>query len=143
MKPSIFRYLIALSVSAGLAVCIVEVVFPLDIPPAALDALFEHEASVPFALQAVSVVLDLVVLVGLLVSVVGLLLFRRWARTLAFATTLASMATLPLIGVTVQSGWESPLLELSAVSWGAVLACAYWSPLAVRFQKQEATSRPS
>ena len=101
-------------------------------------ALLEQEASVPIALVAACVAVGVAVLAGLLVSVVGLLLFKQWARTLAFATTLTSLAFWPLLGPTVQSGWNSALLQISAVSWGAVLAGAYWSPLASHFQRQGA-----
>ena len=101
-------------------------------------AIAEQEASVPMALVVACVVVGLVVLMGLIVAVVGLLIFKPWARALALATTVASVAFWPLLGTTVQSGWNSALLQVSAVAWGAVLASAYWSPIAPRFRRQGA-----
>lgn len=77
--------------------------------------------------------LSLALIAAWAASVVGLFLFKAWARPLALGFTLASVVTHPLVGTALLSGFESALLEASAVLWGAILTLAYASPLAARF----------
>ena len=138
MSPTVFRSLIGLSIATGALAGAVDLVYPSLIPEGAVLAIAAEEAKVPMSLVATCVGLGLVVLLSLFTSTVGMLIFKSWGRSLAAATTIASLPFWPLLGVTVQSGWASALLEVSAMSWGAALACAYWSPLATQFRKQGA-----
>jgi hypothetical protein len=72
-------------------------------------------------------------LVITLVSTVGLLFFKGWARTLSLYSTVFSLGLYPFLGPALTSGWSSALSEASFMIWGAVLALAYYSPLADRF----------
>jgi hypothetical protein len=136
MSPSAFRSLIGLSIVTGALAGAVDLVFPSLVPQGAVLAIAEEEAKVPMSLVAACVVLGLAVLLSLIAATVGMLLLQRWGRSLATATTLASLPFWPLLGVTVQSGWASALLQVSAMAWGATLACAYWTPLASQFSGQ-------
>ena len=73
-------------------------------------------------------------LIGLIVAgVIGLYLMRRWGRTLSLATTAAFPLVVPFAGPTLSSGLEGSLWEMASVLWGAVLAMAYYSPVAAGF----------
>ena len=78
--------------------------------------------------------------VGALVAVwlaglVGLLLFKRWGRTLSLYSTLAEFLVYPFQGPSVSSALESTFLEASILVWGAVLALAYFSTVSTRFER--------
>ncbi len=83
--------------------------------------------------------------VSLLISTVGLLLFWRFARPLYFVTTLASVLLLPLSGPEVQSGWAAMFDDLGLLLSGVVLALTYWSPLRDPFENvmRTSTAQPS
>ena len=64
---------------------------------------------------------------------VGLFLFKAWGRTVSLYTTVASLALLLLGGPTLLSALESLLWEVATLTWGAIMALAYFSPIASRF----------
>lgn len=66
-------------------------------------------------------------------SLAGLFAFRAWGRSLAWWSTVASLAAYPFLGVTVLSPVEGLLSEASSMSWGALLVLAYFSPLSREF----------
>ena len=72
-------------------------------------------------------------LAAVFTGLAGLFLFRRWGRTLSLHTTLVGFLVFPFFGPVVSSGLGSSLMEASSVLWGAVLACAYFSPASARF----------
>jgi hypothetical protein len=58
----------------------------------------------------------------------GLLRFSRWARPLSVFTSAAALLGLPFFGPTVEPGLTTALNQLASMSYGAVLATAYFSP---------------
>lgn len=75
----------------------------------------------------------ILIIVGI-ASTIGLLLFKPWSRRLALWLSVLSLLMYPLLGPVIYSGWAYMLLETSMVMWGAALAMAYFSELAVRFE---------
>jgi hypothetical protein len=75
-------------------------------------------------------------LVAWIAAFVGLLLLKRWGRTLALCTTALTLIALPTFGPTLSAGLETALVEAAAMSWGAVLALAYFSDVRVNFEKR-------
>ena len=140
MTQSLFRWIIAISVVTGLFGGSFDLLFPAFIPEAAIRALLADEATVSMALVIASVVAGVIILVLLVAAIAGLLMFRRWGRSLAAWTTVLSLGFWPILGVTVQSGWASALMQLSATTWGVALAIAYFSPLAAEFSGQAANN---
>lgn len=136
MSPRVFRFLIlshlVLLGSAG----VVDLAFPELVPAAAARAL--EEAMPPmtaddwrFAAFAVPWAL------AFLAGIIGLLFFRRWARSLSLWATVAGLAIYPMFGPSLSSAWAIALAEASATLWGAVLALAFFSPLADRFARPQ------
>jgi hypothetical protein len=68
-----------------------------------------------------------------LMGLVGLLLFKRWGRTLSLYSTLAEFVVYPFQGPSISSALESTFLEASILLWGVVLALAYFSTVSARF----------
>lgn len=83
-------------------------------------------------------------------SFIGVYLFKSWGRSLSLAVTIA----LPLLGTAASAAYGSgtevvassiyspPVQELSQLTWGAVLALAYWSPVSSRFRSRN-PSKPT
>jgi hypothetical protein len=74
-----------------------------------------------------------ILLIPWLTALIGLFCFKRWSRSLAVLSTLASLLIYPFVGADLSSGLESGLYETHATLWGAILAIAYFSPLSERF----------
>lgn len=100
-----------------------------------LSAAYEVE---PYWLAEASLVvvipIMLLIIGALVVGAVGLYLFKSWGRSLSFWLTLTAMPVTIVAGPTLTSGLESALWEISTLLWGALLALAYYSPVADSFR---------
>lgn len=103
--------------------------------PAALEQAYLDLPQPIIVGHVVLLVLALPLLVAWLAGIVGLFLMKRWARGLSLYLTLLGLLMYPVLGPSIASGWNSALSELSALLWGAALACAYFSPLAEAFSR--------
>lgn len=141
MTSTQFRALLVFSVVTGLAAAFIDALFPALLPEA-LSAAWEKDP--PFDPTPEYLWLWIAVLVPWLVastvSTIGLFFFRHWARPLALVVATLGLAISPLFGPGLSSGWSNALLEASFLSWGAVLALSYFSPLSERFARQPARS---
>ena len=66
------------------------------------------------------------------VGIIGLFMFKRWGRTIALYSTVAGLGFYLLAVPELYSALESVLFEASLLLWGAILALAYYSPIADR-----------
>ena len=134
MTSAYFRALILVSVVAGLAGGFVDFLCP-SLVSAALSAAVESEPPPVLLVENPWVSLAILgpVFIAGVVSTVGLLFLRRWARTLSLVVLGAGFAVTPFIGSTLSSGLSYALTEFAATTWGAVLAVAYFSSLSERF----------
>ncbi len=69
------------------------------------------------------------------ISVVGLLLFKNWGRTLTVLGYIIGLPCIALLGPTIESGFESAISELLAVCSGIILASMYLKPISEEFNK--------
>jgi hypothetical protein len=103
---------------------------------AAYAALPEESSSENFLSKLISSELFALALgVIWVISVIGLLLFKNWGRTL---TTLGFLVSIPCLAFTspnIELGIESALNELLAVCYGIILASMYLQPIASEFNK--------
>lgn len=137
MTSTQFRALLLFSVATGLTSDFIDALFPALIPEA-LSAAWENEPPFDPDTETLWLLVALLVpwLVASVVSTVGLFFYRHWARPLALIVAVLGLAVSPLLGPGLASGWSSALLEASFLSWGAVLALSYFSPLSQRFARQ-------
>lgn len=136
--PTVFRWLLASNLVLVLMASFVDVAFPSLIPGVLSDAqtkLAEADTVSENLTWWVALGVAGLILLGLVVaSYVGLYRFRLWGRRLAVLTTLMAIPFHFPAGPVVQSALSALLLEASMISWGAILAMAYFSPLKTRFE---------
>ena len=75
-------------------------------------------------------------LAAVLLAAAGLLFFQRWGRALLVLTTLFSLVLSPLGGVMVSGPFDGTLGFVLTLLTGALIALAYWSPVAAEFVKR-------
>jgi hypothetical protein len=134
MTTSKFRMLVWLHIAlifAGIGAAFV----PNSISPELLAA-YESEP-LPWGTENEWLLFAFAVLLLVLwvAAFIGLLLLKRWGRTLALCATALTLIALPTFGPTLSTGLETALIEAAATCWGAVLALAYFSDVRVNFEK--------
>ena len=80
------------------------------------------------------VVVGLLAFVGGIVSLVGLWMLQRWARTLYLTLIIAGVGIVPFAGPYVEGGWSYALYALANLIGGVIVALSYWSPISARFE---------
>lgn len=138
MSPQRFRILLCTYLALVLTSAVVDFipgVLPLSLEDALTDLPTPSLLEIPWLFMVVAIPSVLALLVGL----VGLFLFKPWGRFLSTISTVGGFLLLPFLGPTVSSGIGSTLYEASAVLWGVVLACAYFSPISALFSSQGQT----
>ena len=89
------------------------------------------------ARELILVALAALLLVLILISSIGLILFWRPARTLFAFTVIFGLLITPFFGPHVNTGWDTPLEEAASIITGIILALAYYSPLSVLFERPQ------
>ncbi len=138
MTVRLFRGLIVVSLLLGLAGVLVDEMFASLLPASLHDALDD----LPRPMWTDSVwgwvwfggLVLLLLIVGV-VGTIGLFMLRRWGRTASLWLTFLLMLLSVWAGPHALSGVGWALYDASLILWGAVLAGAYWSPLAARFER--------
>jgi uncharacterized membrane protein len=131
MKNSSFRTLICINVALN-AAGIVAVAFPTYSESLSMAAESEPRPWLMSNLWLAGGATGLLLSAWIL-GLAGLFFFKRWARTLALYTTGLTLLATPWFGTYVYSGIETALFEAAALTWGAVLAASYFSPVSTRF----------
>lgn len=70
-----------------------------------------------------------------LISTLGLFLFLSWGRWLLLAVVTISIALVPFSGMAVASPLDSFVGSLAALTDGAILALAFFSPISESMRK--------
>lgn len=133
MSPTTFRGFVLFSVLLEIGAATVDLLIPGLTSNSLSQALENEPLPGVFNNLWLSFLLFVPWVVITLVGIVGLLFFKGWARSLSFYSTVLGLGLYPFLGPTLTSGWSSALSEASFMTWGAVLALAYYSPLAKRF----------
>ena len=97
-----------------------------------LAAAFDAETAAAHASWQV-ITLLLGFLVAVVTGLVGLFKYKAWGPTLSLYTTVAGLAAWPFLGSSLSSGLEASLNEAATLTWGAILALSYFSPVSERF----------
>jgi hypothetical protein len=128
-----YRWFLALSVATGLA----SGIFGDTGSSPALIAAHAQEPTLlieahPFLIALFCVIVAVLTITG----TVGLYRFKQWGPTVALWATIAAFAVYPIYGSTLLSPLGSFILSIAEMSWGAVLALAFLSPLRKEFQNR-------
>ncbi|MBB6066170.1 hypothetical protein [Pseudoxanthomonas broegbernensis] len=65
----------------------------------------------------------------------GMILYKKWARALLTTTALLGGLSIPLYGMSVQSGYEAMLGYFATLGDGMVIALSFFSELRLKFSK--------
>jgi hypothetical protein len=130
-----FRRLLLLYVALIVAEIAVAIFAPTGYSDALSEA-FENEPQ-PMLLDNLGllVALGLPVGVAAIAGLVGLYLFKAWGRVLSLVATIAELVVLIFTGPALYGAAEYMLWEASTLVWGAILALAYYSPVAIHFER--------
>lgn len=74
-------------------------------------------------------------------GMIGMYRFRLWGRSVSLWSTLVGLVLYPFMGVDLSSPLATACKEIGEMSWGALLALAYFSPLAAEFRDAEPAAR--
>ncbi len=88
--------------------------------------------------SALFIILGTLMLVSGVVSTVGLICFKFWARPLTVFSMLIGLPLYVLKGQFISSGYSEMFAQLANLFGGAVVALAYWSDVARRFNSAAA-----
>lgn len=132
MTDGRFRFLVLISLLLMLASVAASAMTP-DYSAALATAYDEEVDSLVLSGGTLSTVVVVAILLLMLAGYVGLLWMKAWGRTIALFTTVAGLLVYPFMGPILSSALESMLFDAGNMVWGAVLAIAYFSPVAARF----------
>jgi hypothetical protein len=132
MSIALFRLFVVLSFVLPLVAIAMDAMFP-GLVPRALTEAAAADAGPAWIESWWSVSITVLLVAAALAGSIGMLFFKRWARSLSFWSTAFLLVYLPFIGSIVESGLAASLYEASSMLWGAALATAYFSPLRTRF----------
>ena len=93
-------------------------------------------------LQSVAAVVSMVAFMALCVGLLGMLAFQRWARGLTLWATVLIYIPTPMSGPFLLSGFGYVMDSAAAILWGALLAAAYWAPVAAGFERRPRPAAP-
>jgi hypothetical protein len=125
-----FRSLIIVSFISGFG-GVLDRVFPSLLSPE-LQEYFNSAQVTNYGiiLAAISLVLILLSLIAL----IGVLMFRRWGRTLYVSVTALGIALLPLFNEQISSGIAAAFSTFSTISAGMAIALMFVDPVKANFE---------
>lgn len=132
MTPNVFRAIVLAHLLFMTLSAFVDLLFPTLVPPAIASAI-ATEPLPPALSSGWALWVSGAWALALLGASVGLLFFKRWARTVALWGTLGGFALFPLLGGGYASGWSTALQDAAATTWGVANALAWFGPVAQRF----------
>jgi hypothetical protein len=132
MSPFAFRCLVAASIALHVCAGSVDLFLP-SLIPMALARAAEAEPIHPVFDRWWFTSLLVCWLAVVIAGAGGLVLFKRWARTLSLWSTVLGLAFYSVMGTGAYSGLSSAFTEAASLLWGAALAIALFSPLRERF----------
>ncbi|MEZ5537059.1 MAG: hypothetical protein R3F02_15730 [Thiolinea sp.] len=102
---------------------------------------YNLESAVEVGESLVLVTLAFLAILFSITSIIGLMLFKNWARHLYLATLILSATSYPFQGVSIFSGLSQLFYDTSILLFGVILCLIYYSPVADYFQDENSTSQ--
>ena len=135
MSRESFRRLILLYIALILADIAVAFFAPTGYSGALSEAFENEPAPALVANLGLMVAIALPISVAAIAGIIGLYLFKTWGRPLSLVSTIAGLIVYLFTGPTLYGAAEYMLWEASTLVWGAILALAYHSPVAIHFER--------
>ena len=132
MSTREFRALVLASLLFQVLAAGVDFVFP-TLVPAAIASAIDKEPLPPGLATSWVMWLSAAWAVTLVGATIGLLFFKRWARSVSLWGTVGGFVLFPLLGGAYSSGWAGAFQDAAVTAWGAALALAYFGPIAHHF----------
>jgi hypothetical protein len=129
MTKARFRAAVVLSMALAIVALVLALARESTLPPSLREYLEQQRSREATAADWALVLATIPLSAGGFVSFVGMLRFRTWSRPLAIAVSGLGVVGLPLFGPTVEPGLATALYHLSSMSFGAVVATSYFSPV--------------
>jgi hypothetical protein len=136
-----FRWLVTASVVITILGLVVSFAGESSLPAPLRDYLaLESRSEADLTASDVAlVVVGIPLLVALVVSIIGLYCFWRFARPLTVIAWIVGLILQVFVGPTVDSGLATSLYELAAILTGIILAVIYITPAKAWFEKTHDT----
>lgn len=130
MTNTQFRWLLVLHVLASLAAGWAAAGAPSDYSQSLGDAFAREPTPLLYRNAVLASGIGIVLTLATIAGVIGLFYFKRWSRTTLFLATVAGLIVYLFSGPTLHSALEDRLAEIAILMRGAILALAYYSPVA-------------
>lgn len=143
MSKNKFRLLIISSLIFAILAGIYDYLWIDPVSEQIMDYAYEIEPEIVGTQLIVILAVGILAIVFAIISFIGLLLFKSWAKPLYLAGFVLFMPLYPFFGVTVYSGASQIFYDLSLIASGAILALLYFSPVSEFYHKQNLTSQAS
>lgn len=141
MSKNKFRFLIISSLILAILAGIYDYFWIDPISEQVADYAYDIEPEIEGTQLIVIVVVGILAIVFAIISFIGLLLFKSWAKLLYLAGFVLIIPLDPFMDVTVYSGVSQIFYDLSMIASGAILALLYFSPVSEFYRKQSLTSQ--
>jgi hypothetical protein len=131
VSDSRFRWLLVLYVIVTLG-AIGAIFVPGGYSQQLADAFSQEPELLLFNNEWLTLAVALSLLAAMITGLIGLYFFKRWGRSVSLYSTILGLIMYLFSGPEIYSALESVLFEVSSLLWGAILALAYYSPVASR-----------
>ena len=102
--------------------------------PTELKTYLENQKSIgESTADSILLWVDVSLLVFAITVSIGLLLFKRWARSFLLPVYLFSVLLIPTRAVYIDTGWSQLVFSLANMTGGMILALVFFSPLSALF----------
>ena len=142
MTKGQFRWLVTMSIVTTIAGVVASFVGASSLPASLRDYLVAQQEADLTAGEIALAVIGIPLLIALLVSIIGLYRFWRFARPLTVIVWGVGLILQAFAGPTVDLGLVTSLYELGAVLTGIILAVIYMTPAKDWFEKTHEATGP-
>lgn len=139
-EKNVFRSIVVLSLLLSVASGLYDFIFSSEL----IDTLWvvAYEADLGFQPEGISMqIVYAIILLLLVFSMVGLLLFKWWGRIAFLLCGLLGFPVIAMSGPQIYSGVSSVLYDLSNILSGVILVLIYYGPMSKYFKKIETSDK--
>ena len=80
-------------------------------------------------------IIAILLVIVVIASVIGVLLFKNWGRWLYISSTLLALPVYCFTGPDIYYGWESALWEVASMANGALMLAMFLPPISHEFNR--------